>query len=130
MTADAPPPAGSAPPATLPRATPAGTAPATSPPMDSLSADGPPMAAGALARVDELAAAGVLASLDRHLARAVFALEGADELVALGAALASRAVQLGHVCVDLSRFDFDALGPPGVLTPGVWPSVEQLLRAL
>jgi exodeoxyribonuclease V alpha subunit len=83
-----------------------------------------------LARVDELAAAGVLSSLDRHLAHAVFALEGADELVALGAALASRAVQLGHVCVDLSRFDFDALAPPGVLTPGVWPSVERLLAAL
>lgn len=102
--------------------------PAGATPLDDLSAR--PPAAGALARVDELAAAGVLSSLDRHLAHAVFALEGADELVALGAALASRAVQLGHVCVDLSRFDFDQLAPPGVLTPGVWPSAERLLEAL
>jgi exodeoxyribonuclease V alpha subunit len=89
-----------------------------------------PAAAGPLARVQVLADAEVLSSLDRHLAHAVFALDGADEHAALGAALASRAVQLGHVCVDLSRFDFAELAPAGVLDAGAFPSTLELLAAL
>jgi exodeoxyribonuclease V alpha subunit len=90
----------------------------------------------ALALIDGLARDGVLSPLDRHLAHAVFALDGADPLLALGAALASRAVQLGHVCVDLSRFDFAELGridrPSGQVPEATrdWPSREALLAAL
>jgi exodeoxyribonuclease V alpha subunit len=83
-----------------------------------------------LVRVEALAQAEALSSLDRHLAYAVFALDGADENVALGAALASRAVQLGHVCVDLSRLDFAELAPPGVLDPTAFPSATALLESL
>ena len=54
-----------------------------------------------LALIDELGRLGVLSPLDRHLARAVYALEGADSSVALGAAHASRAGKNGPVCVDL-----------------------------
>jgi exodeoxyribonuclease V alpha subunit len=89
----------------------------------------------ALPLIDALARAGVLSPLDRHLAYAVFALDAADPLLALGAALASRAVQLGHVCVDLSRFDFAELAARLDLAEpstfdGEWPSRERLLTAL
>ncbi|HWO14390.1 MAG TPA: AAA family ATPase, partial [Polyangiaceae bacterium] len=89
-------------------------------------------AAGQLPLIDQLARVGVLSPLDRHLARAVHALPGADEDVALGAALASRAVQLGHVCVDLTRLDFHALCPPDELARrGVaWPERGRWLEAL
>jgi exodeoxyribonuclease V alpha subunit len=83
-----------------------------------------------LPRVEALARAEVISSVDRHLAHAVFALEGGDEHAALGAALASRAVQLGHVCVDLRRFDFAELGPPGVLDAATFPSAAELREAL
>jgi exodeoxyribonuclease V alpha subunit len=83
-----------------------------------------------LAWVALLAEAEAISSIDRHLAHAVFALEGADEHVALGAALASRAVQLGHVCVDLSRLDFAELAPPGMLDPRAFPKIGELLEAL
>ena len=83
-----------------------------------------------LPMIDALAQAGALSPIDRHLAYAVLALEGADELLALGAALASRAVQLGHVCVDLARFDFDELATRSELDPSAWPSRERLLDAL
>jgi exodeoxyribonuclease V alpha subunit len=89
------------------------------------------MSAGAeLGRVEALAEAGVLSSLDRHLAHALRSLEGGDEHAALGAALASRAVQLGHVCVDLSRFDFAELAPPGSLDVRDFPNAGELLAAL
>jgi exodeoxyribonuclease V alpha subunit len=89
----------------------------------------------ALPLIDALARGGVLSPLDRHLAYAVFALDSADPLLALGAALASRAVQLGHVCVDLSRFDFAELAARLDLAEprtfdAEWPSREQLLTAL
>jgi exodeoxyribonuclease V alpha subunit len=91
----------------------------------------------ALPLIDALARAGVLSPLDRHLAYAVFALDAADPLLALGAALASRAVQLGHVCVDLSRLDFAELAARLDLTEqrpldasSEWPSRERLIAAL
>jgi len=85
--------------------------------------------AGPLAVVERLARAGVLSPLDRHLARAVHALQGCDPLTALGAALASRAVQLGHVCLDLRRLSFAELDADDALE-GDWPAPEQLLEAL
>jgi exodeoxyribonuclease V alpha subunit len=83
-----------------------------------------------LALIDELGRVGVLSPLDRHLARAVYALDGADSSVALGAALASRAVQLGHVCVDLARLDFRELCPPDELTGSAWPDRDEWLAEL
>lgn len=91
----------------------------------------------ALPLIDALAQAEVLSPLDRHLAYAVFSLDPADPLLALGAALASRAVQLGHVCVDLSRLDLSELGARldvaaqrALDASGDWPSRERLLAAL
>jgi exodeoxyribonuclease V alpha subunit len=85
-----------------------------------------------LALVERLARAGALSPLDRHLARAVSMLEPCDPLVALAAALASRAVQLGHVCVDLSRLELAELdlNPDPALDAGPWPSREELIFAL
>jgi exodeoxyribonuclease V alpha subunit len=91
---------------------------------------GGPSRSAPLPWIDELAAAGVLSPLDRHRARAVSMLDGADELVALAAGLASRAVQLGHVCVDLARFDLTELAAPTALDPSTLPSTERLLVAL
>ena len=83
-----------------------------------------------LALIDELGRLGVLSPLDRHLARAVYALEGADSSVALGAALASRAVQLGHVCVDLGRLNFGELCDSDELTTAAWPDRGEWIAAL
>jgi exodeoxyribonuclease V alpha subunit len=80
--------------------------------------------------VERLARASVLSPLDRHLGRAVRELDGADELVATAAALASRAVQLGHVCVDLTRLDLRELAPEEEPDRGAWPRAEELLEAL
>src|SRR5688572_26818239 len=106
------------------------SAPGASPPLLRSDARTSP-----LPLIDALARAGVLSPLDRHLAHAVLALDGADPLLALGAALASRAVQLGHVCVDLSRFDFAELArleldQERLDTASDWPSRERLLAAL
>jgi exodeoxyribonuclease V alpha subunit len=52
----------------------------------------------------DLQARGVLAPLDRHFAQGIAKIAGErDPRVLLAAALASRAVQHGHVCVDLAR---------------------------
>jgi exodeoxyribonuclease V alpha subunit len=82
--------------------------------------------------VERLARAGALSPLDRHLAYAISALEQSDPLVALAAALASRAVQLGHVCVDLSRLDLAELelDPEPALAADPWPSPQALVEAL
>jgi exodeoxyribonuclease V alpha subunit len=117
----APPPASAAP---------ASAAPATAAP--ATAATTPPRGAPALALVERLARAGALSPLDRHLARAVSMLEPGDPLVALAAALASRAVQLGHVCVDLSQLDLAELElePDPELAASPWPSRQELLAAL
>ncbi len=75
----------------------------------------------------ELAAAGVLGPLDVQLARTLGRLGGEQrEAVLLAAALASRAVQQGHVCAELQRLAgrplCDALG--AVLGDGTWPLLE------
>src|SRR5688500_17834683 len=56
--------------------------------------------------VDDLLALGVLEPLDVHLAHTLGRLGGEQrDEVLLAAALASRAVQRGHVCVDLPALD-------------------------
>jgi exodeoxyribonuclease V alpha subunit len=67
--------------------------------------------------LERLVAAGVLEPLDLHFARTLGRLAAPQpEAVLLGAALASRAVGLGHVCVDLRRIVdrpvLDAEGQP------------------
>jgi exodeoxyribonuclease V alpha subunit len=88
------------------------------------------LAGPALPWVERLAQASVLSPLDRHLARAVRALDGANDLVATAAALASRAVQLGHVCVDLTRLDLMELLPRNELHEDALPQAGELLAAL
>ena len=53
--------------------------------------------------LDRLWSFGVLSPLDYHFARSLVALGGANEETLFCAALASRAVQMGHVCLDLTR---------------------------
>ncbi len=79
-----------------------------------------------------LSSEGVLSPLDYHFARALSALPGADDDSVLAAALASRAVQLGHVCVDVSELDFTQLLPreSSALEGVAWPSGARLLAAL
>ncbi len=95
--------------------------------------EAPPLAArGPLSLLDGLVARGVLSPLDFHFARTISALEGATEETVLCAALASRAVQLGHVCVDLHRVS-DAhrkLDSEGAATSVEWPSPARLIAAL
>ena len=76
---------------------------------------------------------GVLSALDRHFARSVGRLvDEAGEDVLLAAALASRAVQHGHVCADLARLTdvplLDALEQP--VTDVVWPELDAWCEAL
>ena len=73
--------------------------------------------------VERLSRAELLSPLDRHLGRAVAELDGADELVAAAAALASRAVQLGHVCLDLQQLDLLPLVPEEQRALG-WPQLR------
>lgn len=89
-----------------------------------------PAAPAPLGWVERLAQAAVLSPLDRHLGRAVRALDGADDRVAVAAALASRAVQLGHVCVDLTQLDLAQLLPDEERARGGWPRADELLEAL
>ena len=53
--------------------------------------------------LEQLWSYGVLSPLDYHFARSLVALGGADDETVACAALASRAVQLGHVCLDLTH---------------------------
>ena len=83
--------------------------------------------------LERLKAQGVLSPLDYHFARQLLGIaQENSEHVALCAALASRAVQQGHVCVDLARLEqappLDDHDEPvrGV----VWPSTAELLAAL
>lgn len=55
--------------------------------------------------LEQLWSYGVLSALDYHFARSLKALGGANEESLFCAALASRAVQLGHVCLDLARIE-------------------------
>jgi len=79
-----------------------------------------------------LLAAGILAPIDYHFARTLGAFAGASEEVILCAAFASRAVQLGHVCAEVSHIAELASQPLAEeATRGLtWPSLERLLGAL
>ncbi|HEU4579557.1 MAG TPA: exodeoxyribonuclease V subunit alpha [Polyangiaceae bacterium] len=55
--------------------------------------------------LEQLWSYGVLSALDYHFARSLAALGGANEETLFCAALASRAVQLGHVCLDVTRVE-------------------------
>lgn len=78
----------------------------------------------------------VLGAIDVHLARTLSRLvPRTPPLVSLAAALASRAVQQGHVCVDLGRVAGTALlsaeqsDGPNVILPPLSSWVEQLLAS-
>jgi exodeoxyribonuclease V alpha subunit len=83
--------------------------------------------------LDVLRARGVLADIDWHFARALGRM--ADEqrgTVLLAAALASRAVREGHVCVDLPRLIGGAalVDDAGVAVDCVWPGWSEWTAAL
>ncbi|HMJ12806.1 MAG TPA: exodeoxyribonuclease V subunit alpha [Polyangiaceae bacterium] len=82
--------------------------------------------------LEELAARGVLSALDRHFAVALGRLASEPPEVLLAAAFASRAVQNGHVCVDLTRVVstelYDAEEEPIRGIP--WPEPDRWLALL
>ncbi|MCB9666180.1 MAG: exodeoxyribonuclease V subunit alpha [Alphaproteobacteria bacterium] len=81
--------------------------------------------------LDRLAAAGGLEPLDLHLGR-VLLRQGADERVALAAALASRAVGEGDTCVDLAQRVATPLrdGEGQVVEGWTWPSLDAWISCL
>lgn len=87
----------------------------------------------ALPLLDRLREHGVLSPLDYHFARHLLDMAGeASEDVALCAALASRAVQQGHVCLNLRSLE---RSPPlgrddEPLVDVAWPPAERLVAAL
>lgn len=102
--------------------------------MTSSTSTTPPAAQSLL---EQLWSYGVLSALDYHFARSLSALSGgADDETAFCAALASRAVQLGHVCLDLThigdvRFaDRQAQGAGAARVELRCPEPERLLAAL
>jgi exodeoxyribonuclease V alpha subunit len=86
--------------------------------------------------LEQLWSYGVLSPLDYHFARSLEALGGASEEALFCAALASRAVQMGHVCLDLARVqdvrfvDRSASATSGAAAELVCPAPERLLAAL
>lgn len=59
--------------------------------------------------IDRFSERGVFSALDRHFALTLARLRPSSDVAVLGAALASRAVQHGHVCADLRRLTTSAL---------------------
>jgi len=82
--------------------------------------------------LDELMNADVLSSLDLHFARAMARLVfEQDERVVLAAALVSRQVQAGHVCLDLPRLCGGQLVLEGAASVvAAWPALDVWLHAL
>ena len=84
--------------------------------------------------LQELRAGGAVGALDLHFARALGRL--ADEQrpeVLLAAAMVSRQVRDGHVCLDVVGLEGDALlgdWPGSVLDQSQWPETSALLEAL
>jgi len=80
---------------------------------------------------DALRAAGELSLLDEQLARGVVRMAGESRPeVLLAAALASRAVRNGHVCLDLGRFVKPLLEGPAAPDGAAWPSLQAWLETL
>lgn len=81
-----------------------------------------------------LRAAGILSPLDEHFARAVSRIAGEQrQEVLLAAALTSRHVAQGHVCLDISRLSaagavYDDAGQ--MVAEDAWPSAAQWLDML
>ncbi len=72
--------------------------------------------------LEQLEQLGAISRLDRHFARALGRLvDGSQPEVLVAAALASRAVQQGHVCADLGRLELAGLVDDPAQTP---PDVE------
>ncbi len=91
------------------------------------------MTSSAVDPIQQLVQRGALSPLDRHFALTLGRLTGEESrAVLLGAALASRAVQRGHVCVDLARLHdvplLDADDQP--ITDIELPSVDAWCAAL
>lgn len=87
-----------------------------------------------VASIDWLRAAGVLSPLDQQFARALGRI-GREERpeVLLAAALASRRVGDGHVCLDLARCVEEPLSPAGGeqrLPSRPWPTLSEWLTVL
>lgn len=86
------------------------------------------------ATVDDLRRATLLGPLDEHCARALCRLAGDERpLVVLAAALATRQVRLGHVCVDLRALAArkQLAADDGVTMHDVaWPDAERWLVTL
>jgi exodeoxyribonuclease V alpha subunit len=85
--------------------------------------------------VDDLFRAGVISRLDAHFARSLGRLvRDTAPPVLVGAAMASRAVRLGHVCADLERLHDAAPVEPvdagGESVPVELPGVPELLDLL
>jgi exodeoxyribonuclease V alpha subunit len=83
--------------------------------------------------LEQLWCYGVLSPLDYHFARSLEALGGANEETLFCAALASRAVQMGHVCLDLGRLPdlrFVDRSSAEAGAPFVCPAAERLLAGL
>jgi exodeoxyribonuclease V alpha subunit len=83
--------------------------------------------------LDTLQQRALLREIDLHFAHAIARLGAEREpLVVMAAALASRQVQAGHVCLDLPKLCHNALaldsGEAGA--PVEWPALETWLRAL
>jgi exodeoxyribonuclease V alpha subunit len=84
--------------------------------------------------IDALRSAGVLSPLDEHFARAMARIGGdAREEVMLAAAMASRQVGNGHVCLDLPRLAemevlYNDAGEPVATHP--WPPLDQWCEVL
>ncbi len=76
---------------------------AAEPPAASPASAAAPAARATESLLEQLWSYGVLSPLDYHFARSLAALGGADDETVFCAALASRAVQLGHVCLDLTH---------------------------
>lgn len=82
-------------------------------------------------RVDTMHRAGVVSALDAHFARLLARLDPAMSPAAcLGAALASRAVREGHVCLDLAQFAGLQLGSVDAGVELEAPALDDWLEAL
>ncbi len=84
--------------------------------------------------ISELQTAGVLSALDVEFARVLARLHPSDNSVLLAGALASRAVQRGHVCLDLRGLDKRVLldqeeQPVDVELPGLKSWLEELAQS-
>jgi exodeoxyribonuclease V alpha subunit len=86
----------------------------------------------AQASIEVLAAAGFLSPLDVHFARALGRIGGEIRAeVLLGAALASREIGQGNVCLDLrTRAASPAIDESGQVLAGDWPESEAWIAAL